>query len=76
MERDLAAERTWARQWTRAGTALAKIRARDLGSMTTEAALAASEEVLDLALTTPLADWRRDWSGLVEWHRLLHRPRP
>lgn len=67
--------RTWARQWKRAGTALAEIRARDLETLSAPEALQASDELLALALATPLPPWRREWSGLVEWHRLLHRAR-
>lgn len=68
-------ESTWARQWKRAGAALAQVRARDLETLSDEAALAASDELLELALTTPLPAWRREWSGLIDWQRLLHRSR-
>jgi hypothetical protein len=71
--KDVHRDRTWARQWKHAGTALAAIRARDLGTLSAPEALQASDELLALALATPLPPWRREWSGLVEWHRLLHQ---
>ncbi len=76
MAEDSTPEEVWARQWKRAGVALAELRARDLRSLSDETALAASNELLELALATPLPDRRREWSGLVEWQRLLHKTRP
>ena len=72
MTSSTAAERQWGRQWARAATALATIRARELRTLTDEDALAAAEQLLSLANPADLPDVRRTSSGLVELQRLLH----
>ena len=67
-----AAEREWGRQWARAATALAAVRARDLRTLTDSDALAAADELLALADPADLPAARRTGSGLVELQRLLH----
>jgi hypothetical protein len=63
-------------QWRAAGPALEEIRAREIRALTDEEALAASEDLLSLAASTPLPPERLRWSGLVAQQALLHRRRP
>jgi hypothetical protein len=67
------AEREWLRQWSRATTALADQRGRELAAMSDEDALAAADAVLDLAALAPLNPDRVSSSGLVEQQALFHR---
>jgi len=69
------AARAWVEQWRRAGPALADVRARDLETLSDGAALAAAEDLLTTAHAGDLPEWRRTWSGLVEWQRAVHRSR-
>jgi hypothetical protein len=39
------------------------------------AALAAAEDLLTTVHAGDLPEWRRTWSGLVEWQRAVHRSR-
>ncbi len=59
-------------QWRRAGAALADARRRELRELTDEQALAAAEELLDVACHLPR---KRAGSGLVEQQRLFARAR-
>jgi hypothetical protein len=60
-------------QWRAAAGALDEQRRRELRSLTTERALAATEALLALASPLRLSVERRTHSGLVEQQRLLHR---
>jgi len=73
---DGKAERAWVERWKRAGAALARLRARELRALSDETALAAAQELLSDVLADELPPWRRDWSGLVDWQRALHRHQP
>ena len=68
-------ERAWAERWKRAGAALADVRARDLETLSDSAALAAAEDLLSVSHAGDLPEWRRTWSGLVEWQRAVRRHR-
>lgn len=68
-ERDAAAV---VAQWQDAGATLADARRRELREMTDEQALAAAEQLLDLARHLPL---KSTGSGLVEQQRLFARAR-
>jgi len=63
-------------QWRAAAPALEEQRRRELRSLTTERALAATEALLALATPAGLSVERRTHSGLVEQQRLLHRRGP
>ena len=73
---DAAAQRRWVEQWKEAGLALEEQRRRELGSLTAERALAASEALLALASPARIGAGRRRHSGLVEQQRLFHRRDP
>lgn len=66
----------WMAQWRAAGPALEEVRAREIRALTDEEALAASEDLLSLAASTPLPPERLCGSGLVAQQALLHRRRP
>ncbi len=63
----------WLEQWRAAGPALEAVRRRELRDLTDEEALAATDELLSMAGSTPLPRERRVWSGLVVQQALLHR---
>lgn len=63
----------WMEQWRAAGPALEEVRKRELGDLTDEQALAATEELLSLASSLPLPPERLGSSGLVAQQALLHR---
>lgn len=67
---------TWLRQWKTAGPALEGLRRLDLGQLTDEDALAASEALLSIAPSAPLPRERRESSGLVAQQALFHRDPP
>jgi hypothetical protein len=71
-----ATHREWLRQWREAGPALAAQRRNELLHLSDDRALAASEALLSLATTVPLAPIRRRWSGLIEQQALFHRRPP
>ena len=73
MTRPSSQEQIWARQWTAAGPALARVRAEALRAMTPEQALAAADTLLALGAGLELPDRRRAWSGLVDMQRWLGR---
>ncbi len=66
-------ERAYVQNWARAGRLLEDIRWRELSLLSDEAALRASEALLDAAVATPLPASRRQWSGLVHLQNWLHR---
>ena len=70
---DAAAQRQWAEQWKEAAQALEEQRRRELGALTADRALAASEALLGLASPAQASRERRTHSGLVEQQSLLHR---
>ncbi len=63
----------WMEQWRAAGPALEEVRKRELGDLTDEQALAATEELLSMASSLPLPPERVGSSGLVAQQALLHR---
>jgi hypothetical protein len=65
-------ERAWARQWARAGPALAEVRARELQALTDDEALAITEQLLALVDSKDIPAARLASSGLVELQRVLH----
>jgi hypothetical protein len=73
---DLDTQKAWARQWARAGEALAEVRRAELRALTAEQALAASDDLLSMCdrFSPSSAKWTT--SGLVELQRLLSRARP
>jgi hypothetical protein len=73
---DSALAAAWMAQWRAAGPALEEVRAREIRALTDEEALAASEDLLSLAASTPLPPERLRGSGLVAQQWLLHRRRP
>jgi len=73
---DLETQRAWARTWQETGKALEAIRRAELRTLTPEAALRASENVLSLGAGLTLSAERRRTSGLVEQQRLFGRLRP
>lgn len=72
---DLETQKAWARQWARAGEALAEVRRAELRSLTAEQALAASDDLLSLGAQLAASSARWTTSGLVEQQRLLRRGR-
>jgi len=72
---DLETQKAWARQWARAGEALAEVRRAELRTLTAEQALAASDDLLSLSDRIPPSSEGRTTSGLVEQQRLLLRGR-
>ena len=72
---DIETQRAWARQWQRAGEALARVRREELRRLTPEQALAASDDLLSLGDRLPLPTRRWITSGLVEQQRHLQRGR-
>ena len=66
-------QRRWLEQWRSAGAELEEVRKRELRELSESEALAASENLLSLAFSTPLVP-RERWitSGLVEQQALLH----
>lgn len=69
-------QRQWMAQWKKAASALEAQRARELCEMTEEQAAAATEALLDLALSVPLHPSRETHSGLVDLHSYLKKHRP
>lgn len=65
-------ERAWARQWARAGPALAGVRARELRALTDDEALAITEQLLAFVDPKDIPTARLVSSGLVELQRVLH----
>lgn len=72
---DLDTQKAWARQWARAGEALAQVRRAELRSLTAEEALAASDDLLSLSDRLCESSARWTTSGMVEQQRLLSRGR-
>jgi hypothetical protein len=70
---DPANQRAWAMQWRRAAVALEEQRRHELQVLTHQDALAASDALLALAASLPLAESRRTNSGLVRQQALFHR---
>ena len=68
-------EQAWMEQWRSAGVALAEQRRIELRSLSTGAALSATEALLSLADPRNIPERRRSGSGLVEQQALLHRSR-
>ena len=68
--------RSWLQQWRSAAEALADQRARELGALTADRALMASDALLSLADPGSLSPDRRHTSGLVAQQAILHRRRP
>lgn len=72
---DLDTQKAWARQWARAGEALAEVRRSELRALTAEQALAASDDLLSMFDRFSPSSARWTTSGLVELQRLLSRGR-
>lgn len=68
-------EREWMAQWRRATPALARVRAGELANLSAADALAASDTLLGIGATLPLAADRLTWSGLIEFQRHVRGPR-
>jgi hypothetical protein len=62
-------------QWRSAAVALEEQHAQELRELTTEAAQAATQALLELGARSPITPKRWNWSGLVEQQALLHRRR-
>jgi len=62
-------------QWRRAAVALEERRKRELQGLSEQEALAASDALLSLAATLPLATSRLTDSGLVRQQARFHRRR-
>ena len=73
---DQPSEQAWVRQWRRAAVALEEQRKRELRALSDRDALAASDALLSLAVTFPLATGRLIGSGLVRQQAFFHRHRP
>jgi hypothetical protein len=69
-------ERAYVQQWVETGRLLEEQRWQELRSLSPERALAASDALIDMAVTVPLPEARRIWSGLVEQQTIFHRSRP
>jgi uncharacterized protein YidB (DUF937 family) len=72
---DQASQKAWAMQWRRAAGALEAQRKDELRALSGQEALAASDALLSLAATLPLAMDRLTGSGLVSQQALFHRRR-
>ena len=70
MTREL--ERAYVKQWAETGRLLEEIRWHELAALDSEAALRASDALIEAALRVPLPPRRREWSGLVEQQAILH----
>lgn len=70
MPRD--AERAYVRRWADTGRVLEEIRWSELRRLSAEAALRASDDLIELALRVPLPATRRAWSGLIDLQDQLH----
>jgi hypothetical protein len=66
-------QKRWAEQWKFAATALAQQKRKELREMTSEAALAASDALLEIGAVSELSPSRRTSSGLVEQQALSHK---
>ena len=73
MKDDSARAVSWMEQWRAAGSALEEVRKRELGDLTDEQALAATDELLSIASSMPLPPDRLGTSGLVAQQALFHR---
>ena len=76
MKDDSARAVSWLQQWRAAGPALEEVRERELGDLTDEQALAATEALLSIESTMPLPPDRLGTSGLVAQQALFHRRAP
>lgn len=66
---------SWLQQWRAAGPALEEVRKQELRDLTAEEALAATDELLSMAIPAPLSSERLLSSGLVLQQAVLHRRR-
>jgi hypothetical protein len=69
------AEREWIEQWRRASIALADQRARELAALSDDAALRATDAVLEVAASAAILPDRLSSSGLVRQQELFGRLR-
>jgi hypothetical protein len=67
--------RAYVKGWAETGRLLEEQRWAELSRLSEEEALAASDALIRAALTVPLPESRRTWSGLVELQAYLHRRR-
>jgi hypothetical protein len=67
--------KAWAAQWKAADTALERVHAQALATLTEADALSASETLLQLVSLVTLPKSRRESSGFVEQQRLFARAR-
>ena len=65
------AERAYVRRWVETGRLLEDLRWRELQALDDTAALRATDRLIEAALLVPMPSTRRQWSGLVEWQRLV-----
>ena len=68
-------QRAYVRGWVETGRLLEDLRWRELQALDADAALRASDQLIDAALSVPLPPARRTSSGLVTLQQLLHRQR-
>jgi hypothetical protein len=69
-------EREYVQNWARTGRLLEDVRWSELRRLDEQAALRATESLLDAAARVPLPSHRRAWSGLVHLQEWLRRRRP
>ena len=68
-------ERDWMTQWRLSAAALARVRAEELSRLPAADALAATDTLLAIGANVPLSVERINWSGLIEFQRILHGKR-
>jgi hypothetical protein len=61
------------KRWSETGRLLEEVRWRELAALDATQALRASDALLEYGRCLPLTAGRREWSGLVEQQKLLHR---
>ena len=66
------AERAYVKRWVETGRLLEEIRWRELQALDDARALSASADLIDGALSVPLPQRRRLWSGLIDQQDLFH----
>jgi hypothetical protein len=69
----LDAARAYVKRWSETGRLLEEVRWRELAALDETQALRASDALLEYGRRLPLTAERREWSGLVEQQKLLHR---